>query len=382
MASEGANSRAGNKNTNSKKRRGHYLPYNRPVKKGHYAVRPGVEGFFITCDGGRESQARNEAINLLDKFYEELLQEKGLERDVKSRDQVPSIQSSRKVFRSDDEGSSSSDDEPDQKSGDENGHDGGQAGENDGEEKREGKVGGEGENDGEEKLEGKEGGEEENDGEEKLDGKGGEGGSSVKDQLLEVSPGKNAAENSQARCCTIDKLIEAELEELGDREKVKFAGLESGCNGVIFIRMRKESGCPSPSELVEYIMNKAASTGKHMSRFILRVLPVELTCYASVEEISRTAKSLIEQYFPSGEDHPPIKFAVLYEARANSGIERTKIIDTVAKLVPQCHKVDLSNPDKTIVVQIVKTVCMIGVVHKFKQLLKYNLRQLTSVKKS
>lgn len=39
----------------------------RPTKKGHYAVRPGVEGFFITCDGGRESQARNEAINLFDK---------------------------------------------------------------------------------------------------------------------------------------------------------------------------------------------------------------------------------------------------------------------------------------------------------------------------
>jgi hypothetical protein len=39
----------------------------RPTKKGHYAVRPGVEGFFITCDGGRENQARNEAINLLDK---------------------------------------------------------------------------------------------------------------------------------------------------------------------------------------------------------------------------------------------------------------------------------------------------------------------------
>jgi hypothetical protein len=117
-----------------------------------------------------------------------LLEEKGLERDVKSRDQLPSIKPSRKVFRSDDEGSSSSGDESDQKSGNENGHDGG-----------------EGENDGEEKLEVKE---------------GGEGGSPVKEQPLETNPEKSAAENSQARCCTIDKLIEAELEELGDREKV------------------------------------------------------------------------------------------------------------------------------------------------------------------
>lgn len=38
----------------------------KPVRKGSYPLRPGVQGFFITCDGGRESQASREAINLLD----------------------------------------------------------------------------------------------------------------------------------------------------------------------------------------------------------------------------------------------------------------------------------------------------------------------------
>lgn len=49
-----------------------------------------------------------------------------------------------------------------------------------------------------------------------------------------------------------------------------------------------------------------------------------------------------------------MQFAVLYEARANTGIERMAIINAVAKSVPQPHMVDLSNPDKTIIVQIVK----------------------------
>lgn len=49
-----------------------------------------------------------------------------------------------------------------------------------------------------------------------------------------------------------------------------------------------------------------------------------------------------------------MQFAVLYEARANSGIDRMKIIDAVAKSVPGPHKVDLNNPDKTIIVEIVK----------------------------
>lgn len=45
---------------------------------------------------------------------------------------------------------------------------------------------------------------------------------------------------------------------------------------------------------------------------------------------------------------------MLYEARANTGIDRMEIIDAVAKSVPGPHKVDLNNPDKTIVVEIAK----------------------------
>ena len=49
-----------------------------------------------------------------------------------------------------------------------------------------------------------------------------------------------------------------------------------------------------------------------------------------------------------------MQFAVLYGARANTGIDRMKIINAVAKSVPAPHKVDLSAPDKAIVVEIIK----------------------------
>jgi len=38
----------------------------KPVKKGSYPLHPGVQGIFITCDGGREHQATREALNILD----------------------------------------------------------------------------------------------------------------------------------------------------------------------------------------------------------------------------------------------------------------------------------------------------------------------------
>ncbi|CAK7324571.1 unnamed protein product [Dovyalis caffra] len=54
-----------------------------------------------------------------------------------------------------------------------------------------------------------------------------------------------------------------------------------------------------------------------------------------------------------------------------------KIINSVANAVPGPHKVDLGNSDKIIVVEIVKTVCLvlIGVIEKYKELSKYDLRQ-------
>ncbi|KAI3518256.1 hypothetical protein L1887_06781 [Cichorium endivia] len=113
--------------------------------------------------------------------------------------------------------------------------------------------------------------------------------------------------------------------------------------------MRKRDEDSIPKEIAQRMITSVAETKRHMARFILRILPIE--------------------------------FAVLCEARANSGFEKMKIINVVAKSVPEPHKVDLTNPERTIVVQIAKTVCCIGVVEKYKELAKYNLRQLTSSSK-
>jgi len=40
------------------------------------------------------------------------------------------------------------------------------------------------------------------------------------------------------------------------------------------------------------------------SRFILRILPIEVSCYASKEEISKAIQPLVEQYFPAETQNP------------------------------------------------------------------------------
>ncbi|KAE9606527.1 hypothetical protein Lal_00013954 [Lupinus albus] len=406
----GKRNRKSNDGGGGKKRR-RYLPHNKTVKKkGSYPLHPGVEGFFITCDGGREYQASSEALNILDSFFEELVH--GRNSSIKQLSNKPS---NTKITFADSDSSSSDDDdvEEENKVEQNEGEEESKVEQNKGEE--ENKV---------EEDEGEKEDEEKGDKKQKLDvcsadkDNHDETGTGEKSDAHKIDD-KNAHElpksddnkgeididNTVVKtadelpdmkpCCktdaptsglkekveekSIDKLIEEELKELGDKTKRRFIKLDSGCNGVVFVQMRKKDGENGPKDIAQHIVTTAAATRKHMSRFILRILPIEATCYASKEEISKAMQPLVERYFPS-ETQNPQKFAVLYEARANTGIDKMEIIDAVAKSIPGPHKVDLSNPDKTIVVEIARTVCMLGVIDKYKELSKYNLRQLTSQK--
>ncbi|XP_027361733.1 uncharacterized protein LOC113869552 isoform X2 [Abrus precatorius] len=311
------------------KKRKRYLPHNKAVKKGSYPLRPGVQGFFITCDGGREHQASREALNILDSFYEELVL--GVDSSVKELSNRPL---NTKITFADSDSSSSGDDDDDED---------------------------------EEVVQ--EGDEEKGDKKPKLDDASHDNGTGEKSDTHKIddlrsqavdkgndnegvvdnlkTPERIADELPAVKQCSktnvptsefgnkvekesIDRLIEAEFKELGDKNKRRFVKLDSGCNGVVFVQMRKKDGDQAPKDIVHRIVTSAASTRKHMSRFILRILPIEVTCYASKEEISKAIKPLVEHYFPV-ETQNPHKFAVLYEARANTGVDRMEIIDAVAK---------------------------------------------------
>ncbi|KAF6155265.1 hypothetical protein GIB67_019791 [Kingdonia uniflora] len=407
-----------NTGNDNKKRKQRYLSNAKPFKKGSYPLYPGVQGFFITCDGGRERQAAREAINVIDTFLEELVD--GGDSGTKCKSE-PSKPLNKITKFSDSDFSSDDEKESDPQKEEQTEH------ENTDDVKE----------------------------------------TPLKKPCLDTKISKCENVVSGKREKPIDELIEAELKDLKDRSKRRFVSLDSGCNGVVFVKMLKKDGDPGPTEIVNHMMTSASSTRKHMSRFILRILPIEVSCYASEEEISKAIKPIVEQYFPvealtalknlirSHSNTPedkivpcfpdmvyedlrilvvvsvlrslfnqwisPIKlvttlqptlekrsspngvgqktvyekvfftfigtlqiehkeFAVLYDARANTGIDRMAIINSVAKSIPEPHKVDLTNPDKSIVVQIVKTVCLVGVVEKYKEFSKYNLRQLTSPK--
>ena len=80
---------------------------------------------------------------------------------------------------------------------------------------------------------------------------------------------------------------------------------------------------------------------------------------------------LILRYFP-------LQFSVEFDRRAaGKNLDRMSVINLFANAIKQPpHKVNLTNPTKTIMVNIVKSTCGVSVVDNFRELGRYNLRAL------
>lgn len=74
-----------------------------------------------------------------------------------------------------------------------------------------------------------------------------------------------------------------------------------------------------------------------------------------------------------------VQYSVWFESRSCDGLklDRMDVITAVADLVPKVHTVDLSAPEVTVMVQVVKSVAALAVVRDYHALKKFNLRQLT-----
>jgi tRNA(Ser,Leu) C12 N-acetylase TAN1 len=133
------------------------------------------------------------------------------------------------------------------------------------------------------------------------------------------------------------------------------------------------------------------------SRFITRMIPVQTTCFANLEEISRTAKQLIDSYFPGDTQNQPdhqlgkdksnannvmnqkISFEIIFKRRLCSSVTRNECIDAVARhFDDNCFKVDLKNPEYTFIMEVCKSLVCMCLVHDFRSSChNFNLFQIS-----
>ena len=141
------------------------------------------------------------------------------------------------------------------------------------------------------------------------------------------------------------------------------------------------------------------------SRFISRCIPLQATCYPSLEEITKCAKPLLKRFIfdevlketvssdinqsnivencEGDKNEKKINrkaltsFSVVVKRRLCNSIDRMEIVDAIAQQFDMSQfKVNIKNPDYAVVIEICKTLCGIAVVRNLNELRNFNLQEI------
>ncbi len=139
------------------------------------------------------------------------------------------------------------------------------------------------------------------------------------------------------------------------------------------------------------------------SRFILRMVPIQVTCFASIEEVKANATELIKDYLmpkaissASDKGSTLPSFKIEFKRRNCDHMRRTEIVDIIANIVKDqtdrywkehphednrdvskpLFRVDLGNPDYTIIIEFCRTLCGMSIVANTNSYKKFNLMVL------
>ncbi|XP_057663875.1 THUMP domain-containing protein 1 homolog [Diorhabda carinulata] len=164
---------------------------------------------------------------------------------------------------------------------------------------------------------------------------------------------------------------ELQMEISGLKSEKRFQQVESGAKNFLFIKTTLEN----PVELAQKIMADIKSSGANQTRFLIRLIPIEVTCKAYVKDISIAFKPLSQKYFKD----EPTTYSIVYNHRNNDNINRIELVQAVGAIVTETNsenKVDLKNANVSIIIEVIRGIALIGVIPDFIKYKKYNLMSI------
>ncbi|XP_037094192.1 THUMP domain-containing protein 1-like [Pollicipes pollicipes] len=168
--------------------------------------------------------------------------------------------------------------------------------------------------------------------------------------------------------------LEAELAALKSKSTPKerrFQQVESGAKNCIFISTQLEQTAP----LVERIARDIRRTGVQRTRYLLRLLPVQVTCKATEEDIRATAEQMIKEAFTE----LGTTYTTVFRSRNQSQLTQTEAqtaVNGLIEAVCPTARLDHKTPQLTVVMEAIRNVLCLAVLPDYFALRKYNLVEL------
>lgn len=178
---------------------------------------------------------------------------------------------------------------------------------------------------------------------------------------------------------TVDEDIEDELvneldnlkSQSNEPKSRRFQVVESGAKNFLFIRTTLED----PIKLAETIVSDIAENKQQLTRFLIRLVPIEVTCKAYIKDIENSIEPLLTKHFKEKSQ----SFSIVFNHRNNNSLSKDEVIKVVADKVSAIradHKVNLKEAEVSIVIEVIRNMALIGVVPNFLKYKKYNLHML------
>nr|XP_022313475.1 THUMP domain-containing protein 1-like isoform X2 [Crassostrea virginica] len=178
----------------------------------------------------------------------------------------------------------------------------------------------------------------------------------------------------------IEKAMKKEVQEIKEakHELRRFQNTNTKAKNLIFIR----TTLPDPSQLAHAILSDLWETQVQKSRFAIRLLPISGTCRAEEDDVKRLGKELFMPIFQTkfGEGY---YFSITVKIRNNNGLSRDSVIPALAGIIMELnplHRVSHEKPDYVILVEVIQSVCCIGIVKDFIKFRKYNMQEVVKAR--
>lgn len=204
--------------------------------------------------------------------------------------------------------------------------------------------------------------------------------SSAANTLVEKEADKSLKDSDQDE--DISTALEKEINELRTEQEMplssrRFQVVDTGVKNMVFIA----SSLPNPLELVTKIVSKLDTTKEQCTRYLLRLLPIEVICKAYMDNIKTKANELFEKYFAQ----EPKTFSIVFNRRSNNSIKRDEIIEDLAEIILKKNpgnKADLKNPDIAVIVEVIRGICLLSIAPNYYRFKKYNLLEICNRRES
>ncbi|KAI1145881.1 hypothetical protein F4825DRAFT_442524 [Nemania diffusa] len=209
-------------------------------------------------------------------------------------------------------------------------------------------------------------------------------------KLFGLSSAADGASGDQEEPEDVEAAIEKELAAMKSANKPKrdapFELLKMTVDCVLFMRTRAPV---DPLVLVREICSDAAvakDVSLRRSRFINKLTPITLTGKANEKGLEDVASKVLPSHFQLAEgegeetgdgEGNACSYAIRPTLRAHTTLKRTDVIQQVAKMISTRHKVDLTNPDKVIIIEMFQTYLGMSVVGRdWEAMKRYNIHEL------